>query len=53
MTKPKVVIEVRGGIAYVTYKDKGFEVLIKDWDNHSTDPEECSEEHYRFDEEVR
>ena len=32
--RKKVVIEVRGGVAYVTYCPKGVEVKIIDRDNH-------------------
>jgi hypothetical protein len=36
-----VVIEVRGGVAYVTRKDKGVGLKIIDWDNTINSDEKC------------
>ena len=34
---PKVVVEVRGGVAEVMAKPAGVEVVVKDWDNEAVD----------------
>ena len=41
---PLVFIEVRGGCAYVSHKDRGCKVVLVDWDCDETGDAECPTE---------
>jgi hypothetical protein len=48
----RVHIEIHGGVATVVYKDKGFEIIISDYDCHDYDNNTPVEESWEADEEV-
>jgi len=48
-----IIINVRGGVAYLDQKPAGVAVIIRDYDNdedHDGNPQDFSEEEYEVDE---